>query len=584
MQIPYARILAGVALVVVTAAPVQATPKTDLKDSTGELTIAAEGRWRDQSSSHSIAATGFLGVKRAELFAQLYTDRKSAAGAATAWKTWRTGEGGEPTFTHDDQDPLRFTAHSSAAGTTDYVRALDGAGKAAVVWVRLSGEPGAAADAANALLDGAALGAVTAKETPAGGSKTGTGGKETGTGTAPEEVVDESRTQRDPDFRIQITLPPEFSIRKDVDLDGRRVLSAIGTIGTDSEAYVDVYLFDEYLRADAAGLWWMEKERVGWPQGVAVEGDHSSFTVEVRDETWTRHVRVILTDAGVVGVKIDAASQVEKAAVAALDSMLGSLKVLKPRVPEPAAPPAMKTMAGDRSVVQYALPDGAEPGAPDFLHEADVVEEHVQELLGDLAARDGRKSVLRVYPSEKDLAAALRPEGITDGRAAYWWVRDSVVLTHAGALAKPDSHAELRAELTRFAMQRRLGYRAPFWLEAGGAKLIGSSAHNKGRIDLLHPQIVGLVRDVAPNGMEHETVRWWTREDSADRPERDAVSWSFLYFFLYGGQTGVKWKDAFDEYVRQLAATGDPTEANKAFDFSRNVELAEDWKKWARRL
>ena len=83
--------------------------------------------------------------------------------------------------------------------------------------------------------------------------------------------------------------------------------------------------------------------------------------------------------------------------------------------------------------------------------------------------------------------------------------------------------------------------------------MIASSAFNKGRIDLLHPQIVQLVRDVAPNGMEHETVRWWTLDESADRPERDAISWSFLYFFHYGPQSGLKWKDAFETYVKSLA-------------------------------
>ena len=113
-------------------------------------------------------------------------------------------------------------------------------------------------------------------------------------------------------------------------------------------------------------------------------------------------------------------------------------------------------------------------------------------------------------------------------------------------------------------MQRRFGLRAPFWLEAGGAKLIASSAYNKGRIDLLHPLIVGLVRDVAPNGMEHETVRWWPHDDAAEHSDRDAVAWSFLYFFLYGGQSGVKWKDSYVEYVKLIASTGDPVEAGKA--------------------
>ena len=591
MQTPIARrffATAILALALVGApSPATAASATALKDASGVLTIDASGKWREQKSDFTIAATGFLGVKRAELFAQVYDDEKAAAGAAKRWTTWRTEQGGDPQFTYEGEDALHFTAHSTSAGTVDYVRALDGAGKSAVVWVRVTGAPGVAEAEALAILNAAQLAAPAASPESGAGAGTGAGAETEGGGaTEPEDPgAENGQVQKDPDFRLQIVLPEGFELRRDIKGDGRRVISAIGKVGTDDEAFLDLYLFDEYLRADAAGKWWMARERIGWRDGVAVTGDFGAFKVEVAGETWTRHVRVVATDAGIVGVKIDAASQADKAALTALDQVLGSLKVLKQRPLVSAAPEGLKTLASEQSILYYAISTGTDaPKAEDLLHEADVVEEHVQALLGDLAPRDGRKAVLRVYATPEDLKSALRPLGITDDRDAYWWVLEGAVLTHSAVISTEDGQAALRGALARSAMQRRLGFRAPFWLEAGGAMLIGSSAYNRGRIDLLHPKIMGLVRDVAPNGVEHETVRWWTREGSAEHPDRDAVSWSFLYFFRYGGQSGVKWKSAFDEYVSVLASTGDPDKAGEAFDFARNVELAEDWKKWARRL
>ncbi len=573
------------ALVTALALPAHAKT-TELADDSGVLRIAAEGTWREQKGATTIAAHGFLGgTKRAELFAVLYTDLTTADAAARRWKEWRTKNGGEPVFAdaEDAEDATRWTAHSVAAGTVEYVRALAGAGKAAVVWVRVNGAPGVAAGDAKTLLDAAGLAPPEPEtpktETPAGAGATDAGGaSEDGSGDAGTDSG--GALTKDPDFRIAIRLPEGFTVRKDVQPAAPRVISAIGPVGTDAEAFLDVYVFDEFLRADACGKWWREAEQMGWHQGVHVAGDATSFKVEVRDETWTRHVRVVRTDAGVVGLKLDVASQAEDAALATMDALLASLQVLKARPDVPTPPPGMKVTTSEKSIVQAEeLEGGPEP----FQFEADVVEEHVTAITG-IPAPTGAKAVVRVYADAVALASALRPLGISDDREAEWWVREGAVLTHGGALSTPAGKAALRLELTRAALQRRLGFRAPFWIEHGVGQVVASAAYNKGRIDQSHPLLVRAVHDAAPSGVELQTVRWWTHAESATHPEREAVAWSYVHFFLHGGAAGRKWVEMFRAYMKALQSSGDPVAAAAAFDFSRETELAEDWQLWARKL
>ena len=566
--------MAVIALAAPLAVPARAGT-TELADESGTLRIAAPGKWREQKSAVSIAANGFLGgIKRAELFGALYSDLKTADAAVRRWKEARTKEASDTTYTHSG-DVNRWTAHSAGAGIVDYARALDGAGKAAVVWVRMSGAPGAAEADAKVLLDAATL-ALPEAAAPAGGATAPAGGAADG-----QEGV-AGIVHKDPEFRIQIRLPESLSVRKDVVPDGRRVVSVIGAVGSDPEAFFDMYVFDDFDRADACGKWWREAERMGWRQGVKIDGDTTSFKADVQDEVWTRHVRIVATDAGIVGMKLDVASQAEQAALKLIEQVLASLEVLKPRPALPVAPPGMKTITSDKSVLQHELPEDG-PGPKDFQFEADVVEDHVAAISG-LEAPAGGKAVLRVYKDAAALKNALRPLGVKGEPAAYWWVREGAVLTHGGALADADGKAVLRMELARASLKRRLGFRAPFWLERGIGHMVASAAYNKGRIDQPHPGLVRAVADAAPSGVEFQSVRWWNHEDSAAHPEREAIAWSYVHFFLHGGAVGRKWVDQFHALVAGLKTSGDPVEAGAAFDFSRETELAEDWQLWARKL
>jgi hypothetical protein len=569
--------LVGLALLVAVGALGAATTAwaatTELADESGVLQIDAPGKWREQKGDIAISASGFLGgVKRAELFGIVYDDLKSADAAARRWKEARTAEADDAVYTHAG-DTSRWTAHSAAAGSVDYVRALADGERAAVVWVRLSGAPGVADSDAAALLDGARLGAPP-EEPAAGGTA---GGGETGEGAGAEPT---GGVHKDPDFRIQIHLPETFTLRKEVERDGRRMISARGPVGSDPEAFFDLYIFDEFDRADACGKWWREAERMGWRQGIQISGDPTSFKAEVRDEVWTRHVRIVATDAGVVGIKLDVASQAEATALKLIDTVLGSLEVLKPRPDLPAAPPGLKSVTSEKSVLQHEVSDDA---AKDFLFEADVVEDHVAAISG-LGTRSPRLALVRVYEDASALAHALRPLGVKDGSEAHWWVREGAVLTHGQALESDAGKAAVRMELTRASLQRRLGFRAPFWLERGIGHMVASAAYNKGRVDQPHPLLVGAVADAAPSGVELQSVRWWTHEGSAAHPEREAIAWSYVHFFLHSGAVGRKWVEQYEAFVQQLQTTGDPVEAGAAFDFSRETELAEDWQLWARKL
>ncbi len=551
------------------ASALAAPDTTALDDPSGFLRIDAPGKWRSTDAAEGITAVGFLGPKRAELFASVYADVTEAAAAAQRWRETRTAAGGAPTFVDDPADPLRCLAVSSSAGTVDYVRALSGRGRTAVVWVRLNGAPGVADADARAVLDAAHFREPEKpKETPPGGG---------------EKPKPAGLVERDPAFRFEFALPAGFALRKDVTADARRAISAVGPVATDTEAYLDVYLLDAFLRVDAARVWWVESERRGWQAGVRIrdvaEGS-TSFAVEVNGETWTRTVRIVETNGGIVGVKLDANSQVGNAAEATVQAVIDGITVRKERAAVPVPPPGMKSVVGPKVVVQT---DAGDEVVKAFEQEADVVEEHVSALV-QLQPLPGRPAVVRVYADATALENALRPLGVADGRAAYWWIAEGAVLTHAGAPSVPESAATLRAELARSALQRRFGFRPAWWLESGIADVVATSALEKGRVDVPHPERLQSARDAATGSVDFEGIRWWTEAESASRSERVAQAWAFVYFLEFGGPAGKKWEASFREYVRRLQATGDPEEAGKAFDFARDSELVDDWKKWLHKL
>ena len=83
----------------VPAGPVRADSNTRLEDKAKVIELQAPGRWRTERSDHTLAASGFLGVIRAEVFVQVYANDADADAAADKWKDWRRGQGGSPART-----------------------------------------------------------------------------------------------------------------------------------------------------------------------------------------------------------------------------------------------------------------------------------------------------------------------------------------------------------------------------------------------------------------------------------------------------------------------------------------------------
>ncbi len=565
-------LLAAATLAVVLVAPARAD--TELADPAGNLKLTAPGKWRTHETELAFSATGFLGVKRAELFAVVYDDEKDANGAAKRWKAWREKDGGGPVFTHDDSDALHWSAHSAERGTVDYVRALAGADRSAVVWVRLSGAPGDAADDSRKLL-GAAVLAAPEKERP------GPGGEMFGGGKGDETAKPSGVTLKDQDFRVAITLPAGFTVRKEIEPDGRRVLSTVGPVGSDERAFVDVYALDSFLRADAAGRWWQISELRGWDKAPGIEGDAISFRVDPAGELWSRHVRIIHTKAGVYGLKLDIASQAEQAATKMLDALLrDGIEVLKERPSQPSPMPGTKAVEGNG--VTMFVPKAATDGGS-----IQTAAERVDKLIGTslgLEPFEERRGFVHVHRDAPALQAALRPIGAEAETNAYWDVGRGIVHTHSGVLSDDAGQDRLYEELARDAIHRRFGFRPPWWIERGLALVAAGMARNNGRSDLAHPGLIDGARNAAVGSVEFEAARWWSEDDSSGNDERDAVVWSFAFLFAQRGPLAKKYETPFTEYITRLRTYADANQAGKAFDFAREREYIDDWKKWVRKL
>lgn len=545
-----------VAALACAGAPAPAAESTPLRDETNVLRLDAPGTWRPLDGPYAFAAAGFLAaVKRTEVFAVLYADLKDASLAAKRWKDARVASAPAAEFTNPRGDPLRWISVEPSKKTVDYCRALEGVGMSAVVWARLTGEPGVAQEEAFALLDAATL------ERPGG-------------------PVPKTATQafKDRDHALELSLPPAFQERKPpVNPSERVVLTLKGPVGSDPEASLDVYAMPDFDRADACGWWWIEGERRGWrSQGVRVEGEPPSFRVLVNGETWTRHVRVLPTKAGVYALRLDVESAADEAGAAFLDELVEgkSLAVTKPRSESPVAGPGLARLDAEAHVVLHEVDPAA---ATAIGAEAGLADAAVGKVLG-LAPADSRKGVVRIVKDD-GMDAVLRPLGGPAGRSAWWSVGTREVIARQGVLATDATRAELAYEAAREAAQRRFGFRPPFWVEHGVARLAESAAYQKGRLDQVHPGLADSARDAVGVNIDFETVRWWTEADSGGNPEREAIVWGFWLLFTEPGAVSQKWAEPLKSYLAKLRQTGSPAAATRAFPYERDAELVEDFKK-----
>jgi len=519
------------------AAPAAQAADTPLADSEGLVRATLPGKWREAKTSIGIAAAGFLGVKRAEFFAIPDVVNDDVAGAAESWKKSRTARGGEPTYAGVEGEGLRFTAHSAARGTVEYVSVVTGNGATAVAWIRVAGAPGVVAEEAWAALARVETGKKAAP------LRSGEGGEE-------EPAASDELEVKDPALRIAVTFPAGFKKRKDAPPAGARVIAVTGKVGSDEHAYVDVYLLDSFKRTDAAGHWWREAERRGWFPPIQIAGSLLSFTLEVQGETWTRHVRIIDTPAGVVALKVDAESQTKKSAAAFIEMMVAKVEVLQ-KLDDPPHPPIDFKVVEGKGVTVHAE---SESIADALRREAEEVDAQVQALTG-LEPRGGRNAVVVVYASREKLVSAQKLAGLDVNAAGEFDPRAGVVRTFAKPFAETVDRQRLREELARDAMHRRLGYRAPWWLERGAALLIGSGAHHRGRINRPHPDLLEGARDAAGGTVEFEATRWWLESESIGNPERDAVLWSYMFLLSLDAPPGKKWREPFQSYCRELQSS-----------------------------
>ncbi len=557
------------AALLVGPAVARAGQTTVLKDKTGYLTLEAPGRWRSvPSGGAAFRATGFLGgVKRVEIQARLHSDITDATELSKGWHKKRSNAGDEVAITAHGTDGLRWIAHSAKRNTVDYVRALAGADRGAVVWVRANGAPGTIDGEAFALLDKVRL----AKPKPKAEEK-----------PPEDEKKPEKPTFEDTERIVKLVLPEGFTLNKDVKPTSRRVISVKGTVGTDDDAYLDVYAFPEFDRLDALGWWWVNREQRGWGgRPLEFKGVPPTFKILPEDETWTRHVRLLETPAGLYGIKLDVESKADTAA----DELLGDLvhrkgfSVLRKRPEKPVPPEGTTPHEGATHTV--FVPAGTTPDA--FGKEGARAAELVDSI-SDLKPRDGRRGVVRVYATQDALDTAVRVLGHAPGEAAYWVPARRQVYTHAKALSETASVARLRFELAREAFQRRVGFRPPFWIEYGTAFLASATAYNKGRADQAHPDLLVAARDAIATSIIFEHVRFWLSEESATNVERSAIAWGTLLILTEGSGPARKWDAALKDYVKRLLETARPDLANKAFDLSKDAAFVEEWKKAIRKL
>jgi hypothetical protein len=562
------RRLAAIALVALLAAmTARADETTHLSDESGALQVDLPGTWRTLDGKFAFAASGFVGgVKRTEVYAVVYADLKDADAAAKRWRDARTAEVRGVEFTNPGGDASRWIVIEPGKKTVDYGRALAGADVAAVVWARITGEPGAMDTEVFALLDRAKLEKAVA---------TGADGKSGATDT---HVV------KDREFALELTLNKALAERKDVDPPEERLVLALkGAVGADKEAFLGVYAFPDFDRADAATWWWIEQERRGWQKsGLRVEGGPPAFKVLVNGETWTRHVRVLPTKAGVYALKLDVESACDQAGAALLDDLVEtrSLVVTRPRPDAPVPPPgSAKTETAAHFVLSEAAAEEADAIAKDALW----ADETVGKVLG-LDALDGRKGVLRVMKDQAAMDAALRPLGGPAARAAWWSVRTREVFCRAGVLAADKTLAEFLFETSRESVRRRFGFRPPFWVEYGVGHLLESGAYNRNRIDQTLPTLNESARDSVGVNIEFESVRWWSESDSATNPERNAIAWVLWLMLTEEGAVAQKWAEPLKAYLVSLRQTGNPGEATKVFPYDRDADLVEEYKRRVKKI
>lgn len=546
-----------------TVAPAVDAAPTELEDATGMLRVTGEGTWRPQSTASGIRASGFIDNKRTELVGELEKGEKGVKEIADAWKELRAAAG-KVEF-REGPDVGRFIAYAPGRSETQYVRALAGAGHRAVVWVKVAGEPGQVDDAAFALLDTAELGKKAEEPKDDGGASV--------------EAVPEVKTTtfQDVNRTLELTVPEEFKRRKTDHKGARRVLSLIGPVGSDPLATLDVHAFPDFDRVEALGWWWITSERAGWEgERVAVRGEPPEFRVELEGETWTRHVRVFETDAGLFGINLDVESNVTQAVHDFLDKLVSDgIEVKRPRAKDPLPPEGFKRVPAE-GVVVFAR---GESGGVD--REVKIADGLVQELTG-LSPRTERLPVVRVYDDADSLAGAVNKYDLPAERQAYWVPDKREIFTHAGVSSTAAGRGELMRAVAVDALQRRFGFRPPYWIEAGISLQAESFAINKGQKTKAHPRLKERAQDAAGGSIEFEPVRFWTNRESAGNAEREAVAWSLVQFFT--GTAGRKWSESYKSYLKKLAATMQPAVASKEFAVSEASEVIEVWKKFVRKL
>jgi hypothetical protein len=545
-------------------APATAQENTPLADKTGTVELQAPGNWSLERSDHTLAASGFLGLTRAQIFVQVYAQTASADVAGGKWKKWREARA-KAAYLPYEGDARRWTTQGKRS--TEFVRVLAGPGASAVAWVALKGPPSGLESDAFAILG-------TVKFTKKGpGAAAGGGGDEKS--AAP-------KTYKDPDFRIEITLPAGLQKDGETKTDLRRFLALRGTLGDDAEAYLDVYSFPAYDRAEAVAHWWRETERRGWADAVRIEGDGTDFRVLIQDRTWNRYVRIMATKAGVYAVKIDVEADSEGDALELLEQIesKGALEVLEARPQEPRVPQGFKAVADHPTHAIFAADGVDATKLSKVIQRADV-------LVGELTKLEPweqRRGQVHIHADQAAFDAAVRTRGGTKGAAAYWSEGERIVHTHAAALGMAAGKEQLLLALGREAVARRLGFPAPFWIEYGIGQMVASSAGNKGRATGVYEALEEAAGNGAAGTVDFETARWWTHADSRTNKHRLAMAWAFTMFILEGGQVSKKWSPSFHAYMDALRDSGDPAEASKAFKFARHGEFVEEFKKRMRKL
>jgi hypothetical protein len=390
----------------------------------------------------------------------------------------------------------------------------------------------------------------------------------------------EPRKVKDPEFRVEFSVPGEFTPVSGARPTGNRFALLEGPIGDDPAARIDLLAFPGFDRVEALIAWWREGERAGWVDATKVETSVTGLRVLVDGRTWNRLIRIYPSEAGIYAVKIDVEASAEKDALAVLDALeKGGIRVLSPRT-DPPAPPQGFTVV--ESPTHHVFVEGGAK-VDKIVAAIAAADALVAPILG-LEPWRSRKGEVVVYANQDALDVAVRPFELEKGRACHWSPDLRRVLTHAQAFAAKDAEARLFYVLARDALHRRLGFPAPFWLDRGLGELAAGASTNKGRLDVPAAEWVEGARNAAGGIVDIESLLWWRDESSADNKERLAVAWSFMFFLSEGGSASKKWDPYFRNYLDVLRRTGDASAAAASFPYDRNSELADELKKRMRRL